>query len=43
MGIHVENDSYGLVLPQDIRLILHTSEEIRKEYPQSEIKYVDMR
>jgi hypothetical protein len=43
MGIHVEDDLYGIVLPNDTRLILHTLEDIKREYSQSEIKYVDMK
>lgn len=38
MGIVLENNLFSTVLPNDMRLVIHTQEDILDEYPNSDIK-----
>lgn len=43
MGIVLEKGAFGIVLPNDKRLVTHSQEEILKIYPDSSIKISDLR
>jgi len=43
MGIVLDGDSFGIVLPNDTRLVTHSLKEILEIYPEASIKVSDLR